>query len=204
MTRPALLSDHVTSPLNADLVLERVELGRVEASNRIAVDAERRSELGQFFTPSAIARFMAGLITDRNRGVTRLLDAGGGNGMLTAATVAELLGRQSIPSRIEVSLWEIDASLAGDIESTLSLCRSLCAGSGVEFSARVFHTDFIRDAADRIVGERLFRGDTGHFDLAILNPPYRKRAICIPPSCGSPSRCLKRGVSWSRSHPGAI
>lgn len=172
--QPALLLKNETIPLNAELMIERVELGRLEASNRIAIDTERRSDLGQFFTPSTIARFMAELFTDKERDTVRLLDAGGGNGMLTAAAVGELLGRPSLPARIEVSIWEIDTSLATDIAHTLSLCQSLCASRGVEFAAEIHHDDFIRDAVTRLGGEGMFRSRAGQFDLAILNPPYRK------------------------------
>ncbi len=172
-TEPALLSDLQLAPLDAEQVIERVELSRVEASSRIAADDARRSELGQFFTPSKIARFMAGLFADRDQRSVRLLDAGGGNGILTAATVVELLGRSVVPETIEASIWEIDETLADDIGHTMSLCRALCAARGVGFVANVHHEDFIHAGVAALGGEGLFAA-RGQFDLAILNPPYRK------------------------------
>ncbi|MHB8763231.1 MAG: SAM-dependent methyltransferase, partial [Deferrisomatales bacterium] len=55
---------------------------RREASLRLA--PERKSQLGQFLTPSNVARYLASLFPDRP-GPVSILDAGAGIGSLTAA-----------------------------------------------------------------------------------------------------------------------
>ena len=54
----------------------------------LATPAKRKSELGQFMTPSVIATFMAGMFDSMRNKEIRLLDAGAGIGSLTAAFVS--------------------------------------------------------------------------------------------------------------------
>lgn len=70
-------------------LLGAVDLYGVEAGR--GLDAGRRGEMGQFPTPPAVARFMASMLELRGRSV-RLLDAGAGVGVLTAAVVQEAVG----------------------------------------------------------------------------------------------------------------
>lgn len=161
---------------NATNMLELVDLARIEVSTRIATDSQERSRLGQYFTPVEVGRFMSSLFETPTQDVVHLLDAGGGNGMLTASLVSELCAREQTPPKIEATLWEIDPSLHKEIDTTLALCHSLAEEHGVEFSCQVVFGDFIEDAVNRIVGGDLFDHDERAFDLAILNPPYRKLA----------------------------
>ena len=63
------------------------------------LEPERKSALGQFMTPSAIAEFMASLFDDPV-GPADVLDAGAGIGSLTVAAVRRL---QNVGS---VDAWE--------------------------------------------------------------------------------------------------
>lgn len=174
MTPPTLRTMR-SEAVTAAALLDRVELGRLEASGRLARDAEWRAELGQFFTPLRIATFMAEMFTPTapRGGAVRVLDAGGGSGMLTAALVQTLCGSDDPPESIEAEIWEIDKSLREDLDATVAVCRALCDERGVGFEARVHYADFIDDAVTRLDRGPLFGTPTG-FDLAILNPPYRK------------------------------
>ena len=67
--------------MTADMILG-VEQRRRECGETL--DRRRRSELGQFFTPSDLAAFMAGLFEVSDR-PARLLDPGAGVGSLAAA-----------------------------------------------------------------------------------------------------------------------
>ena len=60
--------------------LETVDKLRLEAISQL--DARRKAELGQFMTPTSVARFMASLFSPR-RGAVRLLDPGAGVGSLS-------------------------------------------------------------------------------------------------------------------------
>jgi adenine-specific DNA-methyltransferase len=70
----------MTSDVIVDIEERRQRTGK-------ALDPVRRSELGQFFTPSEVAAFIADMldVTDRP---ARLLDPGAGVGSLTAAVAA--------------------------------------------------------------------------------------------------------------------
>ena len=138
----------------------------------------RRADLGQFFTPIGVARFMASMLQAREPPETlRLLDPGAGRGVLTAAAVAELCSRpeRGRPAAIRATVWELDARLAGDLDRTFEHCRAVCAQAGVAFRGEQRRGNFILDAAawaddrDLLAPERRPR-----FHVAIMNPPYRK------------------------------
>lgn len=147
-----------------------VELGCAEAA--ADGDPERKQELGQFLTPSAIGAFMAGLFEARPEEV-RLLDAGAGDGALIAAFAKAMCGRQSRPKRICVTAYELDHAILPASERTLQRCRRECRQSGIEFSADVHEADFI-EAAVALTRCDLFGASKTAFNAAILNPPYRK------------------------------
>lgn len=86
-------------------LVEGVNYFRLDASRRL--DAKQRGELGQFFTPPSVARFMASMFETRSPSV-RLLDAGAGVGSLSTAFVAEALGWKKSPEKISVTAYEID------------------------------------------------------------------------------------------------
>jgi len=166
----------VDSAVTAAALLDRIDLLRLDVSARLAGDQTRRASLGQFFTPESVAQFMASLLVFARMPKTlRLLDAGGGNGMLTAAAVAALCSRRTArPERIVATVWELDNALIPSLEETLRLCEAACRSEAVGFTADLRHGDFILEAADMLGGNRLFAGAAPQFDAAILNPPYRK------------------------------
>ncbi len=128
-----------------------------------------RSELGQFFTPSPIARFMAGMFPLPTAPV-RVLDAGAGEGELLASFVERWRGDAAIAG----DAYEIDDRLTAKLSVRL-LGLSRLSGGTIQIAGN----DFLAAAADMIVHDR------GHrYDRAILNPPYRKIAT------GSRERCL--------------
>lgn len=152
-------------------LIEQVEIRRIETSNRLAGNAERRARLGQFFTPVAVARFMAAMFENTPRDRVRLLDPGGGSGVLTAAAVAQLCSRSPRPRKIEACIWEVDTQLAEDLMATVALCRAACRDAGIAFDVEVNPRNFIKDAASRIDSDLL---NGAEFDWALINPPYRK------------------------------
>ena len=73
-------------------------------------DAKRKQELGQFLTPETIGSFMASLF-EAHPAEIRLLDAGAGDGALTAAFVKRMCGSRLLPKRISVTAYELDESI---------------------------------------------------------------------------------------------
>ena len=64
-------------------MLSEVDQTRLTVSR--AMDPKRKSQLGQFFTPTSIARFMAEMFDGGGKEECRLLDPGAGIGSLSAA-----------------------------------------------------------------------------------------------------------------------
>ena len=107
--------------VTATNLLERLDLVRPAFTKRPAADSGRRADLGQFFTPIGVARFMASMLQVREPpAVLRILDPGGGSGVLTAAAVAELCLRpeRGRPAALDATVWELDERLADDLDRT--------------------------------------------------------------------------------------
>ncbi len=129
---------------------------RLEANRQL--NPERKAKLGQFMTPESVAKFMAGLFSQRT-GAIRLLDAGAGVGSLTAA----FLNRWGADD-VCATVYEIDRTLASYLRETLR------AYGNERFEATVIDRDFIQEAVYKITMGRKGAG----FTHAILNPPYKK------------------------------
>ncbi len=133
-----------------------LDLVRLEANRQL--NPKRKAELGQFMTQGSVAKFMAGLFSQRT-GAIRLLDAGAGVGSLTAA----FLDRWGA-DEVCATVYEIDRTLASYLRETMS------AYANRSFEATVIDRDFIQDAVYKIMMGRKGAG----FTHAILNPPYKK------------------------------
>lgn len=144
----------------------------LRASFFASADPRHQKALGQFLTPPHVADLMAAMFNLRASHI-RLLDAGAGMGILSAAFVRRQIQKREPPKRIEVTAYELDPALIGGIEETYAACNFACQERGVHFSGTVHNADFIAEAAE------MFRGDffckaPQVFDAAIVNPPYGK------------------------------
>ncbi|MDD4735177.1 MAG: BsuBI/PstI family type II restriction endonuclease [Kiritimatiellae bacterium] len=144
---------------------------RLDVSSQIA--PERRSKLGQYFTPSEIAEFMAKMFEVISSNQIRILDAGAGIGTLTAALITRMLEAEHLPKTIEVTAFEIDPVVRSYLEVTLNLCRTRCRELGVFFSAEIISEDFILHTRHH-AENTLFEKPPRLYTHAILNPPYKK------------------------------
>jgi adenine-specific DNA-methyltransferase len=150
-----------------EAILDRAEERRGRMS--LALDEGKRSDLGQFFTPSDIATLMTGMLEPVPGGSLRVLDPGAGSGALTSALVKTICEWPAPPARLDVTVVDIDPRLEPALQETLADCESLCAEQGVAFTGAVQIGDFLKSTA-REMGSDEKEG----FDVAILNPPYRK------------------------------
>ena len=139
---------------------------------QVLTDRERKASLGQFFTPEPIANFMASMFEFDSEQVD-LLDAGCGNGALSAAVVRSILGRKKKPRRITITAYDIDSAVMPQLKATLKSCSRLCNEAGIDFSCRPLDKDFILEAVDLTSGG-LFAPRIESFTAAIVNPPYKK------------------------------
>lgn len=137
----------------------------LDASCRL--DPRRRSQLGQFMTPSAIADYMASLFIRWPNNV-RLLDPGAGVGSLTASFGERFLANAPKGGSLEVRCYEIEPLLQQYLSAHLQEIGARVTKHGLGFSGKIHGSDFIADASFEI-------GLGGpRFTHAILNPPYRK------------------------------
>ena len=132
-----------------------------------ATPAKIKSQLGQFMTPTIIARFMASMFYPMAGKNIRLLDSGAGIGSLTAAFAerAAVEGARSL----QCEAWEFDPHLYNSLRHTLDACGSLLLNAGARYTDTIQKDDFIA-AFSNIFSQDKLDG----FTHAILNPPYKK------------------------------
>jgi adenine-specific DNA-methyltransferase len=133
---------------------------------------QERSLIGQFLTPSKIARFMVSLFKQERENV-RILDAGAGAGTLFAACVENLVSRKHRPHSIKVIAYESDKRILPYLQDTIDRCESISQKAGIFFQGELRSEDFIKAAIEQ-TEEGLFAVQHGRFTHAILNPPYKK------------------------------
>lgn len=155
------------SPMRDDKRLPIQLLDHADSVRRTVapgLSQKRKSALGQFMTPSTVARFMAALFPPAQAPACHLLDAGAGLGALSCA----FLDRWSATTdfnfdKVAVEAYEIDAVLRAHLETTLTGYVTR-----LPLTYQVFAGDFIWEAARKsLQGSR-------PFTHAILNPPYKK------------------------------
>lgn len=137
-----------------------------------SANPQQQKDFGQFLTPPHIADLMAEMFRLHFSHI-RLLDAGAGMGILSAAFVRSQLLKKNPPKQIEVTAYEFDKALIGGIEETYETCRVACQSRGVHFSATIRNTDFIAEGAEMLRND-FFSKTLQTFDAAIVNPPYGK------------------------------
>ena len=138
---------------------------RRQASKQL--DPSRRSQLGQFMTPTGIADFMASLFTrwpDR----VRLLDPGAGIGSLTEAFATRFASEAPTGASLEAHCYEIEPLLLEYLADHLSEIETQLKKQRHPCSSQIHDRDFLVEASFEVSmgGPR--------FTHAILNPPYKK------------------------------
>jgi adenine-specific DNA-methyltransferase len=143
-------------------LLDHADALRREVAPRLAM--KRKSALGQFMTPSPVAKFMASLFPSATLQTCRLLDAGAGVGALSCAFLDRLAAVEKFSfQNVEIEAYEIDKDLRAHLETTLASYVGR-----LPLTYKILSADFIFDAARKsLQGLR-------PFSHAILNPPYKK------------------------------
>lgn len=122
-----------------------------------------RKELGQYFTGSVVADYMASLIMPVNAPVVRILDAGAGTGVLTLAAALRCLelGHKCV----HAVLYEIDEEILSHLDLNMRRLSRTFQAQGAKFTFDIRHDDFILARPDK--AEELFH-------VSSINPPYFK------------------------------
>lgn len=141
--------------------LEKADTVRRMVAPRTA--QKHKAALGQFMTPSSVARFMASMFPASTMQTCRLLDAGAGVGALSCAFLDRWVTGGFGFEAVEATAYEIDDTLRDH------LARHLTGYQGV--TPRIIADDFI----EQVTANDLFaaKPPTG-YTHAILNPPYKK------------------------------
>jgi adenine-specific DNA-methyltransferase len=140
---------------------------RIRATKEL--NQSKRAELGQFLTPSIIAKFMAELFQKHCNSQIRLLDAGAGVGSLSAAFLDRMLNGWNHSQDIHVTAYEIDGILLPYLKKNLSTYKNSLSKENIALKDNLLNCDFIADAVLKIKNN-----SPRVFTHAILNPPYKK------------------------------
>jgi adenine-specific DNA-methyltransferase len=135
---------------------------------------EHRKQLGQYFTPPAIARFMAQL-ADLSKPDVRVLEPAAGLGILVAALAERIAGASNL-ERWHVTAYEIDANIRPLLNLALGYVRHWSHRWNVDFEFEVQSGDFILENASTLHPAPLLEPEPKGFEfsLAVSNPPYFK------------------------------
>ena len=136
-----------------------------------------KKELGQFFTPSEIATFMASLITldkDNSQSIS-VLDAGAGAGILGISALLKL--KELGFKKLHLTAYEKDDLVIPLLKENLDTFSK--ENEGISFSYEVFNQDFILE------------NNTQSYDVCCINPPYFKYSAKTSPYAKSMAHLFK-------------
>lgn len=164
---------HDGIPVNQAAFAETTEFYRTDAALRL--DPRRRSVLGQYMTPTPIARFMASLFSDVS-GDLRILDPGAGVGSLSAALVERLCEDTPAPSSVVLAAYEIESILTMYLQDTLHGAKLQCEAAHIRSVMEIHKKDFILTSSSVSQADIFSASHHGHggFTHVIMNPPYKK------------------------------
>ena len=140
---------------------------KIEAERKIhAVETSEihKKNFGQYFTPYAIAEFMASLfpVADGN---LNILDPGAGIGILSCALLTRIKKENWNNSSIKLSAYDIDTEVLGKLTQNLIEQKK----NFTDFDFKIYNADFL----EKTSFEYSF-GKNEEFTHVIMNPPYKK------------------------------
>ncbi|MBS7230978.1 N-6 DNA methylase [Flavobacterium psychroterrae] len=135
-----------------------------------------KKKLGQFFTSLEVSEFMASLIGPEilTKLSIKILDAGAGMGILSAAASLECLEKGI--KEIHVEAYELDTKAIEYLKMTYELLVIFFMSKGATFTFRIHNLDFVLNPPYQI-------GSEEKFDLSVINPPYFKYNTKDSPYC---------------------
>lgn len=138
-----------------DSFLSKIDETRQSFSN--STDETHKAKLGQYFTPSSIAVFMASLFDLDKSSNYKILDPGAGIGSLSSALLTRSIDHNTTIKHT-VTAIEYDANLVESLKEHLNKFTN---------SHLIVNDNFIDWAKSQLNAH-------DSYDLAILNPPYKK------------------------------
>lgn len=130
-----------------------------------SIDRKRK---GQFFTPKDIALFMAKQYeSPKDKKCIKILDPGGGLGILTAAVCDHLFSKIN-NIQITAEIFENDPKILPILKNNMNFIQKTISKESHNFRFKIIQKDFIMDKY--LVLEKPLE----KFDFIISNPPYYK------------------------------
>lgn len=126
-----------------------------------------KKKLGQYFTSPEVSKFMASLINLETLPEIpfKILDAGAGMGILSAAAALECLERGI--TNIHVEAYELDPLATDYLKMTYDSLSEYFTSKDAIFSYRINTDDFVLNPP--------YQNDSlNNFHLSVINPPYYK------------------------------
>ncbi len=139
-----------------------------------------RKDLGQYFTGSAVADYMASMIGRFNVPKVRILDAGAGAGILTISAALRCLDLGN--NKVHATLYEIDSDAISCLEKNMERVTQQFKEKGGNFTFEIHHKDFVLSRPDRTEAP---------FHVSLINPPYFKYNSKTSPYAGATADLFK-------------
>ena len=151
--------------------LKMIEAIALEQTDYLTSKPESvRKKLGQYFTGSTVADYMASMLTPMKVSTVRLLDAGAGTGILTISATMRCLAMGN--KRVHAVLYEIDKNILSYLEVNMRRVARVFNEAGGKFTFDIRHEDFVLARPDHTEPP---------FHVSSINPPYFKYNSKISP-----------------------
>ena len=139
------------------------------------VTNEHKKDNGQFFTPTEIAHFMAGLVRQAKEKF-KILDPGCGTAILSSSLIETLVKQNNNLKEIELVLYETDKGILPYTQAVLDYLGKWLKKYKIKFFATLDQNDFVLENKDCFqVSATLFsEPKNAAYDIVISNPPYFK------------------------------
>lgn len=131
-----------------------------------SIPSEYKKEFGQYYTPGALAMFMASLCTKPSSDSVKLLDAGAGVGILSCALVHHLV--KLGVTDIEIDLYEVSPEPLNQLRDNLSALKRELSSLNVKLAFNIYNEDFVLSRPDKRQKK---------YDICCVNPPYFKYKV---------------------------
>lgn len=147
-----------------------------------SVPKSERKKFGQFFTTAKTAEYMASLFNiDYSKSELRILDAGAGTGILSAALL-DKIANDGYTGKLKLTCYETDPTVLPILKKNIQVAQERY---GIEYE--IITENYI---TSQFFGEgSLLNCDSNKFDYIIGNPPYLKVSKDAPEALSIPQVC---------------